>query len=75
MDEAQVRVLRRLPDMRQLRGIRADLADAWGVKPSSVTSAKNGGKGWDELSTEPLWDMAQRLSGELVGRGKQKRKA
>ena len=74
MNEAQVRVLRRLPDMRHLRGIRTDLADAWGVKPSSITSAKNGGKGWDELSTEPLWDMAQRLSGELVGRDKQKRK-
>ena len=74
MNEAQVRVLRRLPDMRHLRGIRTDLAEAWGVKPSSITSAKNGGKGWDELSTEPLWDMAQRLSGELVGRDKQKRK-
>jgi hypothetical protein len=74
MNEAQVRVLRRLPDMRHLRGIRTELADVWGVKPSSVTSAKNGGKGWDELSTEPLWDMAQRLSGELVGRDKQKRK-
>ena len=74
MNEAQVRLLRRLSDMRHLRGIRTDLADAWGVKPSSITSAKNGGKGWDELSTEPLWDMAQRLSGELIGRDKQKRK-
>jgi hypothetical protein len=73
LNEAQVRVLRRLPDMRHLRGIRTDLADAWGVKPTSITSAKNGGKGWDELSTEPLWDMAQRLSGELVGRDLPKR--
>ena len=68
MNEAQVRVLRQLPDMRCLRGIRTDLANAWGVKPTSITSAKNGGKGWEELSTEPLWDMAERLSGEFVGR-------
>ena len=68
MNEAQVRVLRRLPDMRHLRGIRADLAGAWGVKSSSITSAKNGGKGWDNLSTEPLWEMAARLSGGFVGR-------
>jgi len=68
LNEAQVRVLRRLPDMRHLRGIRTDLAHVWGVKPTSITSAKNGGKGWDELSVEPLWDMAQRLSGELIGR-------
>jgi hypothetical protein len=73
LNEAQVRVLRRLPDMRHLRGIRTDLASAWGVKPTSITSAKNGGKGWDDLSTEALWDMAQRLSGELVGRDLPKR--
>lgn len=74
MNEAQVRVLRRLPDMRHLRGIRTDLANAWGVKPTSITSAKNGGKGWEELSAEPLWDMAERLSGEFIGREKPKRK-
>lgn len=76
LNEAQVRVLKRLPDMRTgfLRGIRSDLADAWGVKPSTITSARDGGKGWLELSTEPLWDMAERLSGEFVGREKPKRK-
>lgn len=74
MNEAQVRVLRRLPDMRHLRGIRTDLAKAWGVKPSSITSAKNGSKGWNDLSTEPLWDMAERLSSEFVGRDQPKRK-
>lgn len=68
MNEAQVRVLRRLPDMRHLRGIRADLAEAWGIKPSSITSAKNGGKGWENLSIEPLWEMAERLSDGFVGR-------
>jgi hypothetical protein len=74
LNEAQVRVLRRLPDMRTLRGIRSALAEAWGVKPSTLSSAKNGGKGWCELTTEPLWDMAQRLDGSLLGREKLKRK-
>jgi hypothetical protein len=74
MNEAQVRVLKRLPDMRSLRGLRTDLAKAWGIKPSTITSARDGGKGWVDLTDEPLWDMAERLSGELVGREKSKRK-
>lgn len=69
LNEAQVRVLLRLPrDMRHLRGLRTQLAEAWGVKPSTITSARNGGKGWQDLSTEPLWDIAARLNGELLGR-------
>ena len=75
MNEAQVRVLRRLPDMRTLRGIRLELAKAWGVKPSTVSSAKEGTKGWADLSNEPLWDMAERLNGSLLGREKPKRTA
>jgi hypothetical protein len=68
LNEAQVRVLKRLPDMRSIRGLRSELAHAWGVKPSTVTSARDGGKGWMDLTEEPLWDMAERLSGELIGR-------
>lgn len=69
LNEAQVRVLLRLPkDMRHLRGLRTQLAEVWGVKPSTITSARNGGKGWQDLSTEPLWDVAERLNGELLGR-------
>jgi hypothetical protein len=71
LNEAQVRVLLRLPDdMRCLRGLRTQLAKAWGVKPSSITSARNGEKGWQNLSDEPLWDMAERLQGNLLGRDK-----
>ena len=76
LNEAQVRVLLRLPrDMRHLRGLRTQLAEAWGVKPSTITSARNGGKGWQDLSTEPLWDIAARLNGELLGREILKRNA
>jgi hypothetical protein len=72
MNEAQVRVLRRLPDMRTLRGIRLELAKAWGVQPSTVSSAKDGSKGWMDLSNEPLWEMAERLSGQRLGRSNSK---
>jgi len=76
LNEAQVRVLLRLPrDMRHLRGLRSQLAEAWGVRPSSITSARSNGKGWQNLSTEPLWDMAERLNGELLGREIPKRNA
>ena len=74
LNEAQVRLLRRLPDMRTTRGLRTDLANEWGVKPSTITSARDGGKGWTDLTDEPLWGMAERLSGELIGREKLKRK-
>jgi len=73
LNEAQVRILLRLPsDMRHLRGLRTQLANEWGVKPSTISSARNGGKGWRDLSTEPLWDMAERLQGDFIGREKQK---
>lgn len=72
LNEAQVRVLRRLPDMRGLRGLRAELANAWQVKPSTITSARDGGKGWMDLSGEPLWEMATRHE-NLIGREKMKR--
>jgi hypothetical protein len=75
LNEAQVRLLRRLPDMRSLRGLRINLADEWGVKPSTITSARDGTKGWVDLTNEPLWNMAERLSGELIGREKLKRKS
>lgn len=74
LNEAQVRVLRRLPDLRSQRGLATDLARTWGVQPSSITSAKNGGKGWIDLSDEPLWQMAQRLDTGLVGRESLKRR-
>ena len=74
LNEAQVRLLRRLPDMRSMRGLRTDLANEWGVKPSTITSARDGGKGWADLNDEPLWDIAERLLGELVGREKLKRR-
>ncbi len=75
LNEAQVRVLLRLPkDMRHLRGLRTQLAEAWGVKPSTITSARDGSKGWQGLSTEPLWDMAERLDGKFLGRDKGKRR-
>jgi len=74
LNEAQVRLLRRLPDMRSMRGLRTDLANEWGVKPSTITSARDGGKGWTDLTNEPLWDIAERLLGELVGREKLKRR-
>jgi hypothetical protein len=72
LNEAQVRVLRRLPDMRTLRGIRSALAKAWGVKPSTLSSAKDGSKGWVDLTAESLWDMAERLDGDLLGRDRLK---
>lgn len=69
LNEAQVRVLLRLPDdLRHLRGLRTQLANEWGVKPSTLSSAKDGSKGWQNLSKEPLWDMAERLQGDLLGR-------
>lgn len=73
LNEAQVRVLRRIPDMRKLKGLRTQLAQEWGVKPSTITSARDGEKGWEELTNEPIWDMAERLSSGFVGREKLKR--
>ena len=73
LNEAQVRVLKRLPDMRHTRGLRTALAEAWGVKPSTITSTRDESKGWKDLTSEPLWDMAERLNGSLLGREKPKR--
>jgi hypothetical protein len=58
LNEYQVRVLRRLPDLRSLRGLREDLAEEWGVAPSSIFSAKYKQTAWNTLSPVPLWEIA-----------------
>lgn len=58
LNEYQVRVLRRLPDLRSLRGLREDLAVEWGVAPSSISSAKYKQTAWHSLSSIPLWEIA-----------------
>lgn len=62
LNEAQVRVIRRLPDMRSVPGLRKDLAKIWEVSGTTITSAKFMKKAWQKLSNESLWDMAEHMS-------------
>lgn len=75
LNEAQVRVLRKLPDLRTLRGLGKILAETWGVKVSNISSAKDTKKAWQNLSDESLWDMAERMKGYTPGRTKREKSA
>jgi hypothetical protein len=74
LNEAQVRILRRLPDLRSLKGLATNLAEAWDVKVSTLSSAKDTKKGWQNLSDESLWDMTERLKSFTPGRTQNKPK-